>query len=205
MPKMVLADAYGYASSEGEIILTDTPIGSDFDLLAVEPPKPASNLFLHQLAKRSNDTKVDTTSVIGPFSKDVNVAAELHGVDGRLLHAVITAESNYNPRAVSRVGASGLMQLMPETARRYGVQNIFDPTQNIQAGAHYLSDLLKLFDNNITLAVAAYNAGENAVFRYGGKVPPYRETVNYVARVTSLYESFKNNRLTPANFRNREI
>jgi soluble lytic murein transglycosylase-like protein len=122
-----------------------------------------------------------------PFHELVNGAAEANGVDGRLLHAVITAESNYNPRAVSPKGAGGLMQLMPQTARRYGVSNVFDPVQNIQGGARYLADLLRLFNNDLVLAVAAYNAGEGAVIQHGKKVPPFRETVNYVSKVMGLY------------------
>lgn len=99
-----------------------------------------------------------------------------------LLHSVIQVESNYNPGAVSPKGAQGLMQLIPETARRFGVQNSFDPVENIQGGAKYLKYLLDLYKNDYPRALAAYNAGEKAVAKYGG-VPPYPETQNYVAQV----------------------
>jgi soluble lytic murein transglycosylase-like protein len=101
---------------------------------------------------------------------------------------VISVESRYNVKAVSKKGASGLMQLMPETAKRYGVADIFDPLQNIRAGAQYLRDLLKMFNNDMRLALAAYNAGENAVVRHGSKIPPYRETTAYVPKVLAFYK-----------------
>jgi len=119
----------------------------------------------------------------------VRSAAKRHRIDPDLLHAVIRAESSYNPNAVSRTGAVGLMQLMPATARRYGVRNRRDPVDNVNGGARYLRDLLKMFNSNVRLAVAAYNAGENAVIKYGRKVPPYRETREYVKRVLRFYRN----------------
>jgi soluble lytic murein transglycosylase-like protein len=92
---------------------------------------------------------------------------------------------------VSGKGAAGLMQLMPDTAKRYGVADRFDPRQNLEGGARYLRDLLRLFDNNVSLALAAYNAGENAVARYGNRIPPYRETLNYVPRVLDFYQRYQ--------------
>jgi soluble lytic murein transglycosylase-like protein len=124
------------------------------------------------------------------YAPQIEEAAGEAGIDAALVHAVITAESGYNPAAVSRTGAQGLMQLMPETAKRYAVKDAFDPKQNIRAGTRYLRDLLDLFDNNIELAVAAYNAGENAVIRYGRKIPPYRETQAYVPKVMRLYDKY---------------
>lgn len=118
-------------------------------------------------------------------------AAQTYRVDAALLHAVIAAESGYNPAAVSRKGAAGLMQLMPETARRYGVENSFDPAQNIRGGTQYLSYLLQLFGNNTELALAAYNAGENAVIRHGYSIPPYRETLGYVPKVLKLQKNYR--------------
>ena len=118
-------------------------------------------------------------------------AAGQFGIDAALLHAVISVESGYNARAVSRRGAAGLMQLMPETARRFGVADVFDPADNVRAGAQYLNYLLRLFDNNLQLALAAYNAGEAAVMKYGRRIPPYRETVAYVPKVVGFYEKFK--------------
>jgi soluble lytic murein transglycosylase-like protein len=127
------------------------------------------------------------------FAPLVKEAAHAYQVDAALLHAVISAESGYNPAAVSNKGAVGLMQLMPETAKRYGVKNSFDPAQNIYGGAKYLSDLLQLFDNNLELAVAAYNAGENAVIRHGYSIPPYRETLAYVPKVLKLKKNYLSN------------
>jgi len=118
-------------------------------------------------------------------------AADRHQVDAKLLHAVIQAESSYNTTAVSSAGAMGLMQLMPGTARRYGVTDRGDPDQNIDGGTRYLKHLLQLFDSNLGLAVAAYNAGENAVIKYNNTIPPYPETRNYVKEVLSLKEYMK--------------
>ncbi len=122
------------------------------------------------------------------FTPIIESAAHTYKVDPALLHAVILAESAYNPNAVSPKGATGLMQLMPGTAKRYGVTNIYDPSDNIHGGTRYLRDLLRMFNNNIHLAVAAYNAGENAVINRGNKIPPYPETRNYVSKVTAFYQ-----------------
>jgi soluble lytic murein transglycosylase-like protein len=115
----------------------------------------------------------------------------LYQLDEALLHAVIAAESGYNSHIVSRKGAVGLMQLMPDTAKRYKVKNSFDPAQNIHAGAQYLSSLLAQFDNNTQLALAAYNAGENNVPKYGGRIPPFPETIAYVPKVMDLYQKYR--------------
>jgi len=103
---------------------------------------------------------------------------------------VIAAESNFDPKAVSRKNARGLMQLIPETATKLGVQNIFDPRENIDAGTRYLSDLLRRYNNDLTLALAAYNAGPERVQQYG-RVPPYQETISYVRRVKRGYDKRK--------------
>jgi len=108
-----------------------------------------------------------------------------------LLHAVVKAESAYDPNAVSRAGAIGLMQLMPQTASRFGVIDSRDPKSNLEGGARYLRELLTHYNNNIKLALAAYNAGESAVEKYGNKIPPYPETQNYVKKVLAF---FKQNR-----------
>ena len=114
-------------------------------------------------------------------------AAQRHQVPAALLHALITIESVYDPNAVSRAGAVGLMQLMPATARRYGVYNRRDPTANLNAGTRYLKDLLTRFDNDVELALAGYNAGEKAVEKYDNQIPPYEETQEYVRKVLKLY------------------
>jgi soluble lytic murein transglycosylase-like protein len=118
-------------------------------------------------------------------------AAGRFGIDAALLHAVISVESGYNPKAVSKRGAAGLMQLMPETAKRFGVADVFDPADNVRAGAQYLTYLLKLFDQDLALALAAYNAGEAAVIKYGKRIPPYRETAAYVPKVVGFYEKLR--------------
>lgn len=116
----------------------------------------------------------------------VNEAADRHGLDPNLLHAVIGAESGGNPAAVSPKGALGLMQLVPATAARFGVGDVFDPAQNVEAGAHYLRELLDRFNGSLPKALAAYNAGEGAVERSGG-VPNYPETRSYVRKVQTTY------------------
>jgi soluble lytic murein transglycosylase-like protein len=125
----------------------------------------------------------EPVAITGPYAKLIRGAAEKHGVDGALIQRVIAAESNFNPRAVSPKDAFGLMQLLPETAARYAVSNIFDPAQNIDAGTRYLKALLDQYEGNLPLALAAYNAGPETVQRYGG-VPPFPETQNYVRRIT---------------------
>jgi soluble lytic murein transglycosylase-like protein len=125
-----------------------------------------------------------------PFHEMVKAAAARYSVDEDLIASVIAAESNFDPKAVSRKNARGLMQLLPETAARFGVQNIFDPQENIDAGTHYLSDLLRRYDNDLALALAAYNAGPEKVLQFG-RVPPYPETVSYIRRVKRAYEKSK--------------
>lgn len=112
----------------------------------------------------------------------VSACAYRHNIPVALVHSIIRAESNYNVNAISPKGAMGLMQLMPETAQAYGVANPFDPSQNIEGGVKYLKDLVKLFDRSTFKVLAAYNAGQEAIKKYGG-IPPYRETRNYIQRV----------------------
>jgi soluble lytic murein transglycosylase-like protein len=128
-----------------------------------------------------------------PYQEHVVEAAKEHRLDPALVHAVITAESNYNPNAVSGKGAVGLMQVMPDTGRRYGVQakELKHPEKNIRAGAQYLADLIEMFDGDLKLALAGYNAGENAVVRHGRRVPPYAETQAYVPRVLRFYDNLR--------------
>lgn len=120
------------------------------------------------------------------FDDSIRAHAERKRVDPRLVKSVMLVESNFNPRAVSRKGARGLMQLMPGTARRYGVRDSFDPHENIRGGTSYLSDLLGMFGGDLVRTLAAYNAGEGAVQRYRG-VPPYPETQEYVRRAMLVY------------------
>lgn len=206
------ADVYGYADVDGAVYLTDTPaqvshssqVDSSsqadaststqqaYELLAVSPLDPVN---VAASAPVIEAIEFDSKAVIGAkgllYKDEVKVAAQDNGLETALLHAVIMTESNYNTRAISPKGAQGLMQLMPFTAKRFGVNNAYDPSQNIQGGARYLSYLLKLFKNDFSLAVAAYNAGEEAVIQHGNKIPPYRETVNYVGKVMGIYKKLR--------------
>jgi soluble lytic murein transglycosylase-like protein len=125
-----------------------------------------------------------------PYHEFVLAAASRYGVDAELISSVMEVESNFNPKAISAKNARGLMQLLPETAARLGVKDIFDPKENIDAGTHYLHDLLQLYKNDLTLALAAYNAGPDKVQKYGD-VPPYRETQSYVKQVKRKYQKNK--------------
>lgn len=118
------------------------------------------------------------------YADFIRASAQKHGIDEKLVRLVLEAESNYNAKAVSRKNALGLMQLLPSTAAHYAVTNVFDPAQNIEAGTHYLKDLLAKYRGNVKFALAAYNAGPEMVDRYGG-VPPFTETQHYVRSITS--------------------
>jgi len=125
-----------------------------------------------------------------PFQRIIRAAAERYGVDADLIHCVIAVESNFDPKAVSSKNARGLMQLLPQTAALLGVKDVFDPEQNIDGGTRYLRDLLKKY-SNLTLALAAYNAGPQRVDQYGRRVPPYLETMKYVQRIAKNYARIK--------------
>lgn len=179
-----VADIYKYTDSKGRVILTDKPKHSGYKRLVKtwkgwEEKKPSLS-YSQMVANRKK------------FSQTIEYYAKEHSLPSSLIHAVITAESHYNPDAVSKAGAVGLMQLMPGTAKRYGVANRTNPQANIRGGSSYLKDLLKMFNNDLKLALAAYNAGENAVKKYGNKIPPYKETQNYVKKVLAYYEDYKN-------------
>jgi soluble lytic murein transglycosylase-like protein len=131
-----------------------------------------------------------------PFGDLIRAAAKRYSVDADLITSVMAAESNFDPRAISRRNARGLMQLLPTTAKRLGVKNIFDPQENIDAGAHYLSDLLLLYKNDLALTLAAYNAGPERVERYGQRVPPFAETISYIQRVKQTYSQRKSGNST---------
>lgn len=126
-----------------------------------------------------------------PFDALVRRAAQATSVDAALLHAIIDTESGYDPQAVSERGAIGLMQILPRTGQRFGVRRLEDPAENLRAGASYLRWLLSRFDDDVSLALAAYNAGEGAVLRYGRQVPPFPETQNYVRKVMASYSRLR--------------
>jgi len=137
------------------------------------------------------DLDLPSEADVRRFAPIVARAAHVHGVDEALVHAVIFAESSYDPDAISPAGASGLMQLMPATAAHYGVRDLFDPAQNVSGGVRLLRDLLAKFDGNVELALAAYNAGAYAVIRAGNRVPPHTETAAYVPKVIAYYRHFR--------------
>lgn len=175
------ADVYVEDDADGALVLTDAPGGDGFELLLRSERDAAAA----PVAARAEHPSARL------HAPRIERAARAAGVDASLLHAVIRAESAYNPRAVSPKGAAGLMQLMPATARRYGVADRFDPDQNVLGGALYLRDLLTRFDGQLELALAAYNAGEGAVQKYGGRIPPYAETQRYVPQVMSNYRALQ--------------
>lgn len=138
----------------------------------------------------TRDRRSDTPAKV-QYGAIIEEIARIHALESALIHAVVSAESAYNATAVSKKGAAGLMQLMPDTARRYGATDRFDPVQNLHAGTRYLSDLLKMFNGNVSLALAAYNAGENNVVKYGNQIPPFQETRMYVPKVLDLYRRYQ--------------
>ncbi len=150
------------------------------------PPRKVASQSAGQGAARN----IDTAAVQDlPYANLLIPTARKHGVSPELAAAVIKAESGFNPRAQSHAGAKGLMQLMDGTARSLGVSDVFDPGQNLDGGIRFLSSLLKRYDGNTSLALAAYNAGPGAVEKYGG-IPPYKETRDYVARVLNYWKGF---------------
>lgn len=165
-----------------EIHLSNMPSEDADQLLIAEalPQMPAPAVAPDMLSDTSNSL---------PFAEAVSAAAKESALEPALLHAVIAAESNHNPRAVSPRGAQGLMQLMPATARRLHLNNPFDPVQNVRAGALYLKELKDMFKGDLNLTLAAYNAGPGAVVRYGSRIPPYAETRRYVPKVLNLYRA----------------
>ncbi len=181
------AGIYRYEDENGMVHFTNCPRDSKFKLYIREskedpemgePPVPALASLPVVKANLNN------------FDGLISEASQKYQIDFALIKAIIRAESGFNPMAISKKGAKGLMQLMPETASRMNVANIFSPKENIEGGVRYLKYLLSLFNNDIRLSLAAYNAGENLVAELRS-IPPYRETVDYVRKVLSYYQSYK--------------
>jgi soluble lytic murein transglycosylase-like protein len=174
-----LADIYHYVGADGTSHFSDQPTDPRYRLL----PNTKST---HRATPWQTQSRQEALATRRRIEPDVQAAAKASRVDAALLHAVIEVESGYNPNAVSRKGALGLMQLMPETARRYGVADPLDAAQNVHGGARHLRDLLDQFADNKELALAAYNAGAAAVMMHGRRIPPYTETIRYVPAVLKI-------------------
>src|SRR5687767_7810675 len=185
------ADIYGFVDENGNAHFADRKIDSRYKLyMKTQPPAPAASPEPLPVPAAATAAAVRAPKAHARYADLIARVAREQQVDPALLHAVITVESGYNPNAKSPKGATGLMQLMPDTAKQYGVTDLVNPQENLRAGAKYLRDLLAMFDNNLRLVLAAYNAGEGAVARSGNRIPPYPETRAYVPRVLRHYESY---------------
>ena len=173
VPGGVTGDIYRYVNEDGVTVFTDNPDHAGYKI--------------HLREKGS--FRLASASGYYPYRDVVVEACSIYRMDEALVRAVIEVESDYNRFAISSAGARGLMQLMPTTAVQLGVRNVWDPRQNIHAGTSYLKRFLRQFSGNIELALAAYNAGPNAVIHYG-QIPPYPQTVNYVRKVMRLYRGY---------------
>lgn len=179
-PGLARADVYSFTDANGIEHFSNVPADSRYRLLIAAP--------VNEPAGAPKEPIVNWLARSAQYDGVISGAAKAATIQPALVRAVIVVESGFNPRAVSKKGAIGLMQLAPATARRYGVKNIYDPGENVRAGARYLSDLLTRYGSNLELALAAYNAGEDAVERYGRHVPPFRETLAYVPSVMKVYQ-----------------
>lgn len=177
------ADIYKYEDSEGVLHFTDAPTDKRFKVFMRDIKKDQRLRTTFRLSGCARDPK--------EFESIISSCAMEYGVDKSLVKAVIQAESGYNPNAVSRKGAAGLMQLMPKTAQDLKVSDSLNPAENIRGGVRYLKFLLDTFKGDVAMALAAYNAGLAKVAKYGG-IPPYEETRNYVTRVMGYRNSFRN-------------
>jgi soluble lytic murein transglycosylase-like protein len=180
----VRADIYAFTDASGVPHFSNVPVDGRYQLLIATPADPAT--------APAGDQRLLARS--GEYDAIIEHAAKTQAVEPSLLRAVIAVESGFDSRAVSPKGAVGLMQLMPKTAERYGAANPFDPAQNINAGAKYLRDLIKRYGRDLELALAAYNAGEDAVERSGRRIPAFKETALYVPRVLRVYKSLMEQR-----------
>jgi soluble lytic murein transglycosylase len=170
------ADIYMYIDDQGVMHFTNAPTESDRDYKVYIRERPSRSKTFY-----SSDEYDDL----------ITVASQAYGVDSRLVKAIIKAESDFNPEAVSTKGAMGLMQIMPENLKHLEIQNPFDPQENIMGGTRYFKYLYNRFDGELALSLAAYNAGPTAVDNYNKTIPPYRETEQYVQRVMTYYRNYK--------------
>jgi len=197
LPQLAKADIYMQQNLDNEIMITNLLAESELNNSATEDEHDGSKRYLLLAAddfiinKEKLSTKNASHATNTIITDAVISAARLTSIEPALLHAVIRVESNYNPKALSPRGAQGLMQLMPSTAKRFNVQNAYDPKQNILGGARYLRELQTLFKGNLSLVLAAYNAGPRAVAKYGFEIPPYSETRLYVPKVLNYYQQLR--------------
>jgi soluble lytic murein transglycosylase-like protein len=173
---------YTYLDAQGQRHYTDVPDNNRYRLLVLSPHDRTASGDRYDFQLLAKATQYDSI---------IEQAAVSAALEPNLLRAVIVVESGFNSRAVSKRGAVGLMQLMPATARRYGVSNPYDARQNVHGGARYLKFLIDHFGHDVHLALAAYNAGEDAVERNGGQIPPFSETMAYVPRVLKIYQMLR--------------
>jgi soluble lytic murein transglycosylase-like protein len=177
------ADIYSFVDSSGVTHYTNVPDDPRYQFLMKTFNERTQSGDLYNAAVLARAAQYDPI---------IETAATANAVEPDLLRAVIVVESGFNARARSKKGAVGLMQLMPATARQYGASNVYDPKQNVHAGARYLRSLIDRYGKDLKLALAAYNAGEDAVDRNGGRIPPYRETQAYVPRVLKIFKNLVN-------------
>jgi hypothetical protein len=183
LPAAAVADAYKYRDVRGHIHLTDKPMRG---MTLIKRYRMSTGRGKGSRSAAPLAAMHQRRDRLAPLIEQAAAASALRPA---LIHAVVRAESAYRTDAVSPKGAVGLMQLMPATAERYGVTDRRDAAQNLRGGTEYLRDLLGMFDNDMRLALAAYNAGENAVIRYGNRIPPYDETQNYVRKVMAYFHA----------------
>lgn len=183
-PYSVRADVYVDLSQADEITIGNAETDKHYEI-RIEEPIAAQVLAISDTGMQKN---VSTNQL--PYNNEVLLAADETSLEPALIHAVIATESKHNPRAKSNKGALGLMQLMPATASRFNVKDRNDPKQNILAGSKYLKELLTMFNGDLKLSLAAYNAGPAAVQKYRNRIPPYKETMRYVPKVLKYYKQY---------------
>ena len=186
--RAAVATIFAFTDAQGTVHYSNVPVDTRYQVVI----------------ETAHEGLTAATAPLGPllrksaqYSKVIETAARASRLEPALVQAVMVAESGGDPNALSKRGARGLMQLMPATARLYGVRNVFDPEQNVRAASQYLRDLADRYQNDLELVLAAYNAGPTAVDLSGGKIPPLRETLDYVPRVLRIYSRLRELAQTP--------